>query len=255
MRRLGGGDSMGASGRAGAEAATRPLGRDLPAPRARDPAASRKRILEAATAEFARRGLAGARVDAIAARAAINKRMIYHYFKNKAGLYLAVLEHAYEGIRAAERTLNLEPLAPDAALARLVEFTWGYYVAHPEFLRLIVGENINRAAHLRKSRRIAEMHSPFVDLIGNLLQRGVSAGVFRPGLDPRQVYISIAALGFYYLNNQHTLSVIYGTDLGSKAALETRRAVIVETVLRYVAADQSRGIAMPPSTSTETPTV
>jgi AcrR family transcriptional regulator len=202
----------------------------------RDPAASRARILRAATAEFARAGLAGARVDRIATRARRNKRMIYHYFGSKSGLYLAVLEAAYGGIRAAERTLDLEHLAPVAAVTRLVEFTWDYYLRHPEFLRLINTENLHHAAHLRRSRRIAEMHSPFVELIAQLLRRGEASGLFRAGLDPRQVYISIAALGYFYLNNRFTLSVIYGTDLSAPAALERRRTAIVETVLAYLRA-------------------
>ena len=162
--------------------------------------------------------------------------MIYHYFGSKSGLYLAVLEAAYGGIRAAERTLDLEHLAPVAAVTRLVEFTWDYYLRHPEFLRLINTENLHRAAHLRRSRRIAEMHSPFVELIAQLLRRGEAAGLFRAGLDPRQVYISIAALGYFYLNNRFTLSVIYGTDLSAAAALERRRTAIVETVLAYLRA-------------------
>jgi len=174
------------------------------------------------------------RVDKIADRARINKRMIYHYFGSKNDLYLAVLEDAYGGIRSAEHALDLEHLDPTTAVSRLVEFTWGYYIRNPEFLRLINTENLHRAAHLKRSKRIAEMHSPFVALIGRLLRRGAEEGVFRDGLDPNQVYISIAALGYYYLNNQYTLSVIYGFDLGAKEALERRRAVIVDIVLSYL---------------------
>lgn len=175
-------------------------------------------------------------MDRIAARARLNKRMIYHYFGSKSGLYLAVREATYGDIRAAERTLDLEHLEPVAAVTRLVQFTWDYYLRHPEFLRLINTENLHRATHLRRSRRIAEMHSPFVELIAQLLRRGEAAGLFRAGLDPRQVYISIAALGYFYLNNRFTLSVIYGTDLSAPAALQQRRAVIVETVLAYLRA-------------------
>jgi AcrR family transcriptional regulator len=205
-----------------------------PVVRMRDPLASRARILAAAKAEFARKGLAGARVDTIADRARINKRMIYHYFGSKNGLYLAVLEEAYGDIRTAERSLDLEHLEPVAAITRLVEFTWDYYIRNPEFLRLINTENLHRAQHLKRSKRIADMHSPFVALIAHLLRRGAESGVFRDDLDPTQVYISMAALGYYYLTNQHTLSVIYGVDLGGKAALERRRAVIVDIVLSYL---------------------
>lgn len=202
--------------------------------RGRDPAATQARILAAATAAFAQAGLAGARVDAIAARAGVNKRMIYHYFRSKDDLFLAVLERAWGGIRAAERRLDLEQLDPETALVRLAEFTWTYYLEHPEFLRLVNSENLHEARHLRRSRKIREMHSPFVRLIADLLARGVAEGRFRPGIDPDQLYISIAALGYYYLTNRFTLSVIYGTDLGAPEALERRRRVIVDMVLAYV---------------------
>jgi AcrR family transcriptional regulator len=211
--------------------------RNARTPRPRDPVATQTRILAAATAEFARHGLGGARVDAIASRAKANKRMIYHYFNSKDDLFLAVLEEAYGSIRTAERRLDLENLDPLAAIIKLIGFTWTYYQQHPEFLRLISTENIHRAIHLKRSQRIAEMHSGFIALIQDLLDRGVRAGVFRRGVDAMQVYISIAALGYYFLSNRFTLSVIYGMDLSAPEALEERGRVIVDTILRYIRAD------------------
>lgn len=202
--------------------------------RVRDPKVTSARILAAAKSEFARKGLAGARVDAIAQKAKINKRMIYHYFKSKEDLYLAVLEQAYGDIRAAERKLRLDDRDPEEAIVALVDFTWNYYRANPEFLRLLVTENIHQARHLKRSKQIREMHSPFVELIRNVLERGVALGMFRAGIDPNQLYISIAALGFYYLNNRWTLSVIYGVDLGAEEQLAKRRDVIVDQVVAYL---------------------
>ena len=202
--------------------------------RLRDASATRRRILNAATSEFAKKGLAGARVDEIASRADINKRMLYVYFGNKEDLFLAVLEDAYADIRSAEQKLQLEHLDPINALTTLVRFTWNYYQKHPEFLRLINSENLHRARHLKRSARIKEMHSPFVKMIADLLKRGADQGVFRPGIDPNQLYISIAALGYYYLTNRFTLSVIYGQNLSTKPALDTRLAAIEDMVLRTV---------------------
>ena len=202
--------------------------------RLRDPLASQARLLAAAKAEFAQKGLAGARVDEIAAKAKINKRMIYHYFKSKEDLFLAVLEGAYADIRASERRLDLEHLEPKEALTRLVTFTWDYYVKNPEFLRLINSENLHKARHLKKSIKIKEMHSPFVALIEGLLRRGAEEGVFRRGIDANQLYISIAGLSYYYLTNRYTLSVIYGVDLGARPAMAKRREVVSEMVLAYV---------------------
>lgn len=200
----------------------------------RDAAATRGRILKAAKFEFARKGLAGARVDEIAERASINKRMLYVYFGNKEDLFLAVLEDAYADIRDAERKLKLGHLEPVEALTTLVRFTWFYYLKHPEFLRLVNSENLHRARHLKRSSRIQEMHSPFVKMIADLLERGARAGVFRRGVDPNQLYISIAALGYYYITNRFTLSVIYGQNLGAVPALDKRRVAIEDMVLRTV---------------------
>ena len=179
----------------------------------RDPDGVRRRILDAARQEFAARGLDGARVDRIAANAGINKAMLYDYFGDKEALYLQVLEAAYAHIRSAERTLLLEALAPAAAIARLVQFTWQYYLDNPEFLALLNTENLQQARHLRRSTRIAEMHSPFVGLIADVLRRGEASLVFRPGVDPVQLYISIAGLAYFYVSNGATLGVIFGRDL------------------------------------------
>lgn len=201
----------------------------------RDPERTRARILEAARIEFARRGLGGARVDQITARAGSNKRMIYYYFGNKEALFLAALESAYEQIRKAEQSLKLTDLAPAEGMRRLVRFTWEYYLAHPEFITLLNSENLHRARHLKKSKQIRAMHSPLVAMLEELLARGQRAGAFRRGVDAVQLYISIAALGYFYLSNNHTLSTIFGRDLRRPQALAQRLAHMTELVLGYLA--------------------
>jgi AcrR family transcriptional regulator len=208
-----------------------------PRTRPRDAEATRARILRAAYEAFASKGLAGARVDEIAEAADINKRMIYVYFGNKEQLFLTVLEEAYADMRAHERQLNLTDLPPRQALETLVTFTWNYYLKNPGFLRLLNSENLHQGRHIRASRRIREMHFPFVDMAREILHKGVAAGEFRPGVDPVQLQLNISALGYYYLNNQYTASVVYNTDLGAPEALAKRHAVIIDTILRYVLAD------------------
>jgi AcrR family transcriptional regulator len=188
----------------------------------RDSAKSQERILRAATAEFAHHGLGGARVDRIAERAGANKRMLYYYFGNKDALFLAVLEASYAQIRSAELTLDLQHLDPRAALRRLVSFTWDYFLAHPEFLTLLNSENLHMGRHVARSRRVRQLHSPLVDMLRRILQRGERLGLFRRGVDPVQLYISIAGEGYFYLSNRYTLSRIFGRDLMTKAALATR---------------------------------
>jgi len=200
----------------------------------RDPARNQDRILKAAVAEFARHGLGGARVDRIAARAGANKRMLYYYFGNKDELFLAVLEDSYARIRNAERALHLTDLDPREAMRRLVEFTWRYYLEHPEFLTLLNSENLHRARHIRRSHNIVAMHSPFVAMIKQVLERGARAGEFRRGVDPVQLYISIAGLGYFYLSNRHTLSAIFERDLLAPKSKAERLKHMTELVLGYL---------------------
>ena len=201
----------------------------------RDPERTRARILEAARIEFAQRGLSGARVDQIAALAGSNKRMIYYYFDDKETLFLAALESAYAQIRRAEQSLKLTDLAPLEGMRRLVHFTWGYYLAHPEFITLLNSENLHGARHLKRSKEIRALHSPLVAMLDGLLARGQRAGVFRRGVDAVQLYISIAALGYFYLSNRHTLSTIFGRDLMRPRALRERLAHMTDLVLGYLA--------------------
>jgi len=175
-------------------------------------------ILAAATQEFARHGLGGARVDRIAARAKTNKRMLYYYFGNKDGLFRAVMEETYARIRRAETKLSLLDVDPAEAVRRLIEFTWNYYLAHPEFLTLLNSENLHRAIHLRESAKVREMNSPVIETLGIVLARGRKAGVFRDKVDPLQLYISIAALSYFYLSNNHTLSAVFGRELATPRA-------------------------------------
>lgn len=200
----------------------------------RDPEKSRERILDAALEEFSRYGLGGARVDRIAARAGANKRMLYYYFGNKEALFLAVLESRYAHIRRAEQGLRLGDLDPAEGMRRLVAFTWNYYLKHPEFLTLLNSENLHRARHLQRSRQIAAMHSPLVAMLRDLLARGVRKGQFRRGVDPVQLYISIAALGYFYLSNRHTLSTIFERDLLSSRNKTERLQHMTALVLGYL---------------------
>ena len=204
----------------------------------RDAEQTRKRILDAATVEFARKGLGGARVDEIATRSKSNKRMIYHYFGSKEELFGAVLENAYLGIRSAERTLHLDELLPDEALATLVRFTWNYYLAHPEFLTLVNSENLHRGKHLKTSEAIRQTSSQLVAMVKSILDRGVALGVFRSGVDPVQLNITIAAIGYYYLTNRFTGSIVYERDLMVPENLEARLTFNLETILRLVKKDK-----------------
>ena len=205
--------------------------------RPRDADRSQRGILDAACDEFAAHGLGGARVERIADRAGVNKRLIYYYFKNKESLFRAVLERTYERIRGEELQLNLRQVEPIEAIRRLISFTWNYYLEHPEFLTLLNSENLHRARHLRTSSKAREMNSPLIETLTDVLERGTKAQLFRAGVDPVQLYISIAALSYFYLGNCHTLSTIFDRDLLSPKARVERLSHMTELVLGYLVRD------------------
>ncbi|AJE97315.1 TetR/AcrR family transcriptional regulator [Pandoraea apista] len=195
---------------------------------------TRAQILAAARDEFSLRGYEGARVEAIAERAGSNKRMLYYYFKNKDELFLAVMEETYRGIRDAEAELRLLDLPPIDAIRALVTFTWEYYLAHPEFLSLLNSENLYHAQHLRRSTDIRSLNSPLIDTLGEILARGHREKLFRGGVDPLQLYISIAALGYFYLSNNATLCTVFGRDLSTPKARLERLQHMIDMVLGYL---------------------
>jgi TetR/AcrR family transcriptional regulator len=197
---------------------------------------TREALLGAAVAEFAEKGFAGARVDAIAQRAAVNKQLVYHYFQSKQGLYQSALETVYAEIRERERELSLDALAPDVAMSKLVGFSFDYLTGHPEFIALLTDENRNRGSHLKASPRLKQMHSPLMDLLRRTLRRGVEAGVFRRGYDAVNLYVTVAGISYFYFSNNHTLSAIFGRPLGTAAARAGRRRHVVRFVLNALRA-------------------
>lgn len=202
--------------------------------RAHNADASRQNILEVATEEFARNGLSGSRIDEIAARTKTSKRMIYYHFGDKEGLYLAVLEAVYQKIRAVEATLKIEHLEPEKALKRLIEFSFDYQNGNEDFIRLVMIENIHHGAYLARSKKIRELNVTAIDTITGLYDRGVTAGVFRPGLDPVHLHWFISALCFFNVSNRATFSKIFDTDMASAINTVARRDAIVEMVMRFV---------------------
>ena len=202
--------------------------------RLRDADRSQSTILAAARDEFAECGLGGARVDRIAERAGLNKRLIYYYFEDKESLFQAVLEQAYRDIRTEEMKLRLTDLEPAAAVRRLIEFTWDYYLAHPEFITLLNSANLHKARHLAESKRARELNSPLVETLATVLERGRRDGSFRGGVDPVQLYVSIAGLAYFYLSNSHTLSAIFGRDLLAPKARSERLSHMSDVILGYL---------------------
>lgn len=202
--------------------------------RPRDAEKTKAAILKAARDEFCSQGFNGARVDAIAERAQANKRLLYHYFGNKEALYSAVLLDAYQEIRGGERELSLGQYDPVEAVDRMVRFTFRHYLANPWFPRLLAVENLQNARFIKQIKDIPALHSPLVEELSAIVARGSAAGIFRSDVDPVQLYISIAGLGYFYVSNMNTLSVIFGRDLSQFSMIQEREAQAVQMVLDYL---------------------
>jgi AcrR family transcriptional regulator len=202
--------------------------------RTNDPARTMAEILEVATHEFADKGLAGARIDEIAAATRTSKRMIYYYFGSKDGLYLAVLEEAYGRMRRIEADLHLDDMPPMQALQRLVEFTYDHHQGNEDFIRLVMNENMQRANYLRQSKGIRQLNIKAIESIRELYDRGVSQGIFRPGLDPVDIHAAISALTVFNVSNRYTFGTIFDRNDINAPAQILQREQIVQLVLRFV---------------------
>ncbi|WP_170565515.1 TetR/AcrR family transcriptional regulator [Ruegeria atlantica] len=205
----------------------------------RDAEVTRKNILEAATIEFSEKGFAGARVDLIASRSGANKNMLYHYFGNKEALFTAVLENAYGGLRARQRAVKLGGLSPEDALHELGSATFDAFVEMPHLIRLLNSENLLNGVHAKQSDLINEMYDPLFAALSTVLEDGVKAGCFRPGIDPTNLYISMASLVYHYVSNHATLEIIVKRDLMSDENLRARKAHVLEMILRFCTSKSS----------------
>jgi TetR/AcrR family transcriptional regulator len=203
------------------------------APRSSDPARVREKILKQATEEFARIGFEGARVDRIAERCRLSKNMLYYYFKSKEGLFVAVLERMYQGLREQQKDLSVRASDPLVAMEQLVHHTFLAFKDNPNAIRLMNEENKHRGKYIRKSGRMRDLYNPLVETIRFILERGVKDGIFRSQLDPTIVYLTLSSLCYHYLSNQYTLEIALDRDLGSDDAQRRWLDHVINLVLLY----------------------
>jgi AcrR family transcriptional regulator len=208
----------------------------LTEPRQNDPVETRNNILLVAAREFADKGLSGARIDEIAEKTNSSKRMIYYYFGGKDELYRAVLERCYSQIRAREAEANFEMLPADEALAAQIEHTFDYHVEHPDFVRLVMNENIHHGVHIGHVEGLKERNRSVIATLKAIIDDGVAKGIFRSGINPVDLHMSISALCFYNVSNRYTFESNFGVDLSSAKSLKKRRAQIAEIILAWVRA-------------------
>ncbi|EDV9704897.1 TetR/AcrR family transcriptional regulator [Salmonella enterica] len=199
----------------------------------------KEKLLLCAVNEFAEYGYEGARVDNIVKAADCSKQTVYHHFGNKENLFIEVLEYTWNDIRQKEKALDVSGLSPAQAIEKIIDFTWNYYIANPWFLNIIHSENQSKGVHYAKSKRLPEINYSHLELMASLLEKGKALNIFKQDIDPLQVNINIAALGGYYLINQHTLGLVYHISMVSPQALEARRKVIKETIMSWLLIDQA----------------
>lgn len=202
--------------------------------RPQDPEGTKRNIIDVAMREFADNGLSGARIDEIAAKTNASKRMIYYYFGDKDGLYLRCLEEAYRVVRSGEVELNLDHLNPADALRRLVEFTFEHHNSHPDFIRMVMIENIHHGAFLERSKTIQQMNATAIDNLERIYFRGVEAGVFRKGIAPLDLHWHISALCFFNVSNRATFGRIFNRSMDGDAEQTRLRNQVVLMILRFV---------------------
>jgi AcrR family transcriptional regulator len=197
---------------------------------------TRQGILDAAVRVFAERGLGGARTSLISRAARSNERMIYYYFGSKEKLFIEVLETVYRDMWAAESAVDLDISDPEEALRKIMRFTLDYYLRHPEKLALLNNENLHKGKYVSKSKKLKEFSSPALDLMEGIYRKGVEQGVFRQGIAPLNIYLSILSLNYFYVSNRYTLSAFLGFDLMEKDHLAGWRDWVSDVVLRAVRA-------------------
>ena len=189
-------------------------------------------IIDFATQEFVEKGLAGARIDEIAGRS--TKRKIYYYFKGKDDLYRAVLERAYRRVRDSEAGVDIATGTAEQALRRLIEHDVRYHSQHPELVRLVMNENIHRAEHLRQIDGLPDANRRVIDILAQIIARGVAEGSFRDGIDPVELHMNLTALSFYNVSNQFTFAHNFGVDMTSPDAIERRARQVGDIILAWV---------------------
>lgn len=203
----------------------------------RDAASARDFILDAAIREFAAKGLAGARMDAIARDAHVAKGLVFHHFGSKEALWHAALERIYSILRAGQDAAEIDALGPVEGIRRLAQSTFRLFREHPEIVALMNEENLHRARHVKAAPRIRALYNPLFETIERLLERGRREGLFRDGVDVTALYIALSGLGYFYCANRWTLSSAFAGDLFREDRIATYEALIGDMIVAFLRRD------------------
>lgn len=195
---------------------------------------TRDGLLKAAVSVFAESGLTGGSVSRIAKLANSHDRMIYYYFGSKEGLFVAALEEIYRQYNEAESQVNLDLRQPTEALKTAIVFFVRYFRDHPEFVTVLNSENLHRGKHISKSLLASQFSKPAIGLVHRALEAGQMSGAFRADVSPRDIYVMISAMGYFYQSNQYTLSAFLGERLSDPDMFSQWETFVIDAVLRTV---------------------
>jgi TetR/AcrR family transcriptional regulator len=195
------------------------------------PEESRAAILQAAVHEFAREGVAGARTDAIAKAAGVNKALLYYYFEDKEALYQAVLDEVFSGVRAAIHEAIAQPLPPRERLKAYVCAHFDYIASNPLYPRIVHAEFLRASRDPSQVERIAkEYFRPVFGEVGALLMEGMQTGDFRRVNPVHFIPSMVSVIVFYFTTAAPIMKVMFGSDPMSPDLIAERRQAVLEFI-------------------------
>ncbi|MEE9682120.1 TetR family transcriptional regulator [Lelliottia amnigena] len=198
-----------------------------------DDSSLKDKIFQSAIALFAEYGLNGARMEQIAEKAGTTKRMVVYHYKTKENLYLMALEYVYTQIRASEKQLSLSGLPPVEALVHLVEATFDYHADHPDYIRIICMENMQRGRFMQQSSYLRQVNRSALDLLDAILRRGKEKQLFNQTVDARDLHRLISSFSFHYVANSYTFTLLFEDGADEQAQRQHYRKMAVQVALRY----------------------
>lgn len=200
------------------------------AKRTRNPDRTRGSLLRAAIRLFSQRGYDGVSVDDIVAAAGVNKRMVYHYFGSKEGLYSEVLRDVFTRLAVLELKATEESIAPEETIAAILKSYFVFLDENPEFVALLSWENLHRGKFVKKHPELLSKN-PVLSHLRDTVKEGIARGIFHPRIDVKHLLISLISLCFVYHANRFTLSQSVGLDLKSREVLNDGLSHVVDLVL------------------------
>lgn len=206
--------------------------------RRRDSEQSKADILAAAEIEFAAKGLYGTRVEEIAQRAKINKRMIYEYFGNKEELYKTVFTTVYNRLTKVELELLKKNLQGAEAVKTIIRVYFEYLRDNPTFVNLLLWENLNKAEYVKDLGYLDEKYV-VIEGMKEIIEKGKADHIFREEIDAEQAVFSLLSFPFTYFSNKYTFRKLFSRELDSAEELEMRINVLIEMFLDYMCVKQT----------------